>query len=248
MKRFSLAITLFLTCVIAFGILVFLLSWADRREEKTNLFNQLYRIESGSLLKNLEQGKTDVFFPIDEDPPWPRPDQQVPVPWTQEDYLRIASALFEFVWNDTLNGWQLNDMSFSLGCTKHNIGFQSGDLTFFKNEEINGNKTRMERFVKIDSRDKTVYVTEDQYNPRLVNWSSIDLINNKLSASEILQIAEDAGGRTKRLSVENDCDISLMLSPDSARYKGWWIRYSGRNDATLLRVDIDPSTGEVHIP
>jgi hypothetical protein len=253
MKRFILLfcspISLCLMCTVLFAVLVLLESASDRREEKTNLFNQLYRIEPKSLLDDLEQGKIDVFSPIDEEPPWPHPDQQIPVPWTQEDYLRITNTLFEFVWNDTLNGWQLNDMSFSLGCTKYNIGLQSGSFTFFKNEEINGNKTRVERRVNIDPRDKTIYVTEDKYYPRLVDWSSIDLTDNQLSANEILQIAEDAGGRTKRLSVENACHISILLSPDSAGFKGWWIRYSqSGNDATLFLTGVDPSTGEVNTP
>jgi hypothetical protein len=231
------------------GILVLLASWADREEEKTNNFSQLYSIEPASLLEDLEQGKRNVFSPIAEEPLWPPPDQQIPVPWTQEDYLRIANAMFEFIWNDTLTGWQLNDMYFNLGCTKYDIGFQSGIFTFFKNKEVNGNKFRIERTVNIDPRDKTIYITENEYHPRLVEWSSIDLVRNKFSADEILQIADEAGGKTQRLSVENACEISLLLSPGSARYKGWWIRYfESKNDATLFRADIDPSTGEVSIP
>jgi hypothetical protein len=255
MRRFILAlafpISLCLICGVVFGVLVLLESVSDRREEKTNLFNQLYSIEPESLLGKIEQGKTDVFFPIDEEPPWPPPDQQVPVPWMQEDYLRIANALFELVWNDTLEGWQLNDMYFNLGCTEYDIGFQSGIFTFFKNEEINGNKSRVERIVKIDPRDKTVYVTENRYYPRLVDWSSIVLNENLLSAEEALQRAEKAGGKEKRLSVTNACYISLLLNQDVGFWnRDWWWRadYSRTDDEgrqiTLFSVDINPYTGE----
>jgi hypothetical protein len=258
MKRFILAILaisaqilIFLMCCgIPFGVLVFLESVSDRQEEKTNLFNQLYSIEPQSLLDDLEQGKSNVFSPIDERPPWPPLDQQIPVPWTQGDYLQITNSLFEFIWNDTLVGWQLTGMSFGLGCTDTGTGFQNGIFTFFKNEEeANGQKFRIERSINIDSRNKTVYIAEDRYVPRLVDWSSIELKHNPFTADDILQIAENAGGQAKRLSVENDCDIAIGLSPDSARYNGWWVRYSQRgDDATLFRADIDPVTGEVDIP
>ena len=249
MKLFRLIITFILVCMVAFGILVLLASWADRREEKTNNFNQLYSIEPESLLDDIEKGKIDVFVPINEEPPWPSPDQQIPVPWTQKDYFRIVNAAFEFVWNDTITDWQLNNMSFNLDCAKYNIGFQAGIFKFFKNEEINRNKIRIERIVNIDPRDKTVYVGENQYSPRLDNWSSIDLKHNQLSAEEILRIADNAGGKTNRLSTDNGCNISLFLAPGSA-YKGWWIRYSRSDDnsATLFQAEINPSTGEIHLP
>jgi hypothetical protein len=256
MKNFILAISfpisLFLTCVACFGVLVLLESISDRREEKRNLFSQLYSIQPESLLDGLEQGRIGVFIPIDEEPPWPSPDQQITVPWTQEDYLRITNALFAFIWSDTLADWQLNDMSFGSDCEKYDIGLQYGSFTFFKNEEINGNKIRMERFVSIDSRDKTVYATENKYYPRLVDWPSIALIENLLSAEEALQRAENAGGKEKRLSVANACDISLLLNQDVGLWnKKWWWKayYSQRDDkglqTTRFSVDINPYTGEL---
>ena len=197
MKRFisaiSLPISLFLICVACFGILVLIESISDRREEKTNLFNQMYRIEPESLLAEIEHGNTAVFFPIDEDPPWPSPDQQLPVPWTQGDYLRITNALFEFIWSDTLSGWQLNLMLFGSGCTKSDVGLQYGIFAFFKNEETHVNKSRIERIVNIDSRNKTIYIAENKYDPNLVDWSAIDLNENLLSAEEALQISESVG-------------------------------------------------------
>jgi hypothetical protein len=256
MKRILLAILaisaqiiICLMCAAPFGVLVFLESVFDKQEEKTNLFNQFYSIEPQSLLDDLEQGKSNVFSPIDERPPWPSPDQQIPVPWTQEDYLQITNSLFKFIWNDTLDGWQLTGMSFGLGCTDAGTAFQNGIFTFFRNEEANGQKVRIERSINIDPRNKTVYIAEDRYVPRLVDWSSIELKHNPFTADDILQITENAGGQAKRLSVENDCDIAIGLSPDSASYDGWWVRYSQRgDDTTLFRADVDPVTGEIDIP
>ena len=256
MKRSILAmplpIALFLLCVTVAGILVLFASWAERREEKRNLFDQLYRIEPESLLADIEQGKTNVFIPIEEDPPWPSPDQQIPVPWTQADYLHITNALFEYIWSDSLTGWQLNDMTFGSGCAKSDVGLQFGSFRFFKNQETDGNKSRIERIINIDSRDKTVYIAENKYDPRLVDWSSIALNENLLSAQEALHRTENVGGKEKRLSVTNACDISLSLN----YYSGWWnkdwwwgVHYSGTDDkgrqVRLFSVDMNPYTGEL---
>jgi hypothetical protein len=251
MKRFSLFITLLLTCAIAFGVLVFLDSLFDRRETKTNRFSQFYSIEPKSLLDTLEEGNVDAFAPIvaDESPFLP-PDQQIPVTWTQEDYLRIADALFTFLWDDGLDSWQLNSMSFDLNCTDFSIGLQEGDFTFFKNQQASDAETRLERFIRIDPRNKYIYIAEYAYYPKLANWSSIDLKNNKFSASKILQIADKAGAKAKRESVENACDIHLLLAPGSPRYDGWQIyfRRADKDRTKLLYVEVDPFTGETSLP
>jgi hypothetical protein len=252
MKRFILPISLCLICAACFGVLVLLESASDRREEKTNIFNQLYSIEPKSLLGDIAQGKEDIFIPIEEEPPWPAPDQQIPVPWMQEDYLHISNALFEFVWNDSLDGWQLYVLFFNLDCTQHDFGFQSGIFYFFKDVEINGNESRIERLVNIDPRNKTVGVTENKYYPRLTDWTSIPLNESILSAEEALQRAENAGGKEKRLFVTNACEISLTFHHDHGWWnnKLWWdVGYSQLDDegrsTTLFAVDIDPYTGEL---
>jgi hypothetical protein len=256
MKRFILAIplpiSLSLICVACFGVLVLLESMSDRREETTKLFDQLYSIEPESLLSEIEQGKTDVFSPIDVEPPWPSPDQQVPVPWTQADYLHIANVVIEHVWNDTVDGWQISSVYFNRGCTEYDIGFQTGEFTFFKNEEVNGNKSRIWRDVNIIPRNKTVDVAEYRAYPRLVDLSPIPLDENLLSAEKALQKAEEEGGIEKRLSVTNDCYISLSLIQDFSLWnkKWWWrARYTGKDDKgrpiSIFTVDISPYTGEL---
>jgi hypothetical protein len=227
--------------------------WADiderRIEEKTNLFYHNYTIEPESLLGELEAENVNVFSAVDEAPPLIPPNQQIPVPWMQDDYLHIANALFQFVWGDadTVKGWQLNSMNFALGCEEVNIGFQDGNFRFFKIKKTNEGESRIERIVNIDPRSKVVAVTENKSYPVWADWSAIDLEQNLLSAEEILQIAENAGGLEKRLSVENACDISLLLSPDSASYNGWTVSYSRRDDGTtFFYVEVDPITGEIH--
>lgn len=166
--------------------------------------------------------------------------------WTQDDYFRIANALHKFVWGETLDGWQLNNMDFGLGCEEFGIGFQDGNFELFKIVESGERESRIQLIINIRPRSKFVFITKNEYYPKLVDWSSIDLGQNLLSAEDVLQIADNAGGQEKRLSVANACSISLWLSPDSASYEGWRVHYYRKDDGTtLFRIKIDPVTGEI---
>jgi hypothetical protein len=221
----------------------------DETEEKTNLFNHYYSIDPEFLLDSLKEGKANVFSPIAEEPVDIPPDQQILVPWTQDDYLRIANALYEFIIGETLDRWQLNTMDFALGCDEFDTGLQHGNLKFFKIVKTGEREARIELIININPRGKYVFVTENKYYPKLVDWSSIDLEQSHIFASEFLQLAENAGGQEKRLSVDNACNISIWLSPDSASYRGWVVHYYRRDDrTTLFQITIDPITGEIHSP
>jgi len=252
MKRFSLAIFLFLTCVIAFGIWFVLVSLFEKRETKTNLFYQDYGIEPSSMLEVLASGNINVFTPRGKEPTKLSPDQQISVNWKQDDYLRVANALFQFARGDTVDEWQLNLMSLSVDCQEIGLGFDRADFHFFKVTQKNERESRIERIVNIDSQNKDIFITENEYYPKLFNWSSIDWQKNVISAEEVLQKAESAGGKEKRLSVKNACYICLSLKQDVGLWnnKWWWgVHYSGMDDdgrqTTLFSVDINPYTGEL---
>lgn len=244
MKQAKPAIPIFLAIVFLFSATI--ACNFDESEDETNLFYHYYSIQPESLLGELEAGNIDVFLPVTERPSPIPPDQQIPVPWTQVDYLGIANALYAFIWGDTLDGWQLNSMDFGLRCTEYEVGLQDGNFRFFKVVETGGRESRRELIINIYPRGKYVFITENEYYPKLVDWESIDLGQNQLSASDVLQIAENAGGEGKRLFVDNACDISIWLSPDYARYRGWVVHYYRESGTTtLFQVSIDPVTGEI---
>lgn len=247
MKRFDPAVTVILAILVLLSAT--LSCNFEETEEKTNLFSHYYSIEPEVLLEELEEGQTNVFSPIADEPVDIPPDQRILVPWTQDDYLRIAKALYEFVRDETLDNWQLNSMNFALGCDEFDTGLQDGNFEFFKIVKDNERESRIVLIINIRPEGRHVFITENKFYPKLVDWSSIDSEQNRLSASQVLQIAENAGGQEKRLSVENACNISIWLSPDSARYEGWVVHYYRRDDGTaLFQVNIDPVTGEIHSP
>ena len=249
MKHLNPAIPIVLGFVGLCAALVLCEVVSDKEEEKTNLFYHYYSIQPESLLHELEVGDVNAFHPIDEEPPFIPLDQQITVPWTQDDYLRIANALYEFVRGETVDGWELHTMNFSLRCEELDIGFQDGNFEFFKIAKTGERESRIQLIINIYPRGQYVFITENEYYPQLVDWDSIDLGQIQLSATDVLRIAENAGGQVNRLSVENACNISLSLSPGSARYKGWFVHYYRRDDrTTLFQVNIDPITGEIHSP
>jgi hypothetical protein len=251
MKQLSFASFLCLACVIAFGIWVLLVSLFEKREVKTNLFYQDYGIEPSSMLERVGSGNIEVFFPRGEDPTYFPPEQQMTINWAQDDYFRVADALFEFARGDTVDEWQLNLMSLSLDCPEIGLGFDHVDFHFFKNTQENGRETRIERIVNIDPQNKDVFITENEYYPKLFNWSSIDWRTNIISAEEALQKAESAGGKEKRLSVKNACYVWLSLKQGIGWWnkKWWWgVHYSRMDNegrwVELFSIDINPYTGE----
>lgn len=216
-------------------------------EEQTTLFDQYYAIEPASLMTSLKNGDMNAFTPVREEPELLPMEQQIPVDWLQADYFYIASTLYEGVLGKSLQGWQLNSMDFSLGCSKIRNGFQNGRFEFFKVAKEKEQESRISRFIDIDPRSNFVHVIEEEYYPKLADWKIINIEQIKVSADLALQIAENNGGDKSRESVRNACNISLVLSPSPASNKGWVVSYTRNDDRTsFFKIQIDPYTGEVH--
>jgi hypothetical protein len=220
----------------------------DETEKQTTILEQYYLIDPQSLLYSLAQGNQNAFIPIDTEPEFPAPSQQIPVAWGQADYWYIVEAVFKSVWEEPLESWRLNNMGFGLGCEKVDDGLQYGDFRFFQDTKTNGRESRIMRYINIDPRSKSIHVWESEYHPRLVDWGSIELAQIRFSVDDALTIAESNGGMEKRLSVGNVCDVSLWLSPDSPRYQGWEVRYTTKEDIKFFRIQVDPVTGKIHFP
>jgi hypothetical protein len=217
----------------------------DTREEVTLSYKEYYAIDPPALLESLAQNGEAFFIPIENEPDILPLDQQLPVDWTQADYMHIANVLFEDIWKETTNGWSLKSMSFSLDCTKIEHGIQEADLRYFRNDKTPEQEIRIERSIDIYAWRKSARVVEFIYTPRWVDWGSIDLAQMQISADDVLMLAENYGGKEKRLDVDNACDIDLLLSPDDPRYRGWHVRYDNRDGGQIFEAWIDPITGEV---
>ncbi|MCI0556431.1 MAG: hypothetical protein L0287_36275, partial [Anaerolineae bacterium] len=148
-----------------------------------------------------------------------------------------------------LQGWQLKGMDFQLSCAQVHHGFQNGRLEFFKVVKEKEQESRIVRFIDVDPRGNFVHAKEWEFFPNLGNLKAIDLTQLEISADLALQIAESNGGEEKRQSIENACDISLGLYPNSSSYKGWEVIYTRSDDRTsFFHIQIDPISGEIYLP
>jgi hypothetical protein len=236
-----LALTILLFSVLACNV--------GQTEKETTLFDQYYTIEPVSLMESLKNGSMSAFTPTDERPEILPVDQQVPVNWFQADYFYIATTLYDRVLAKSLDGWQLSSMDFRLGCSKIQYGFQNGRFEYFKVVKEKDQESRMSRFIDVDPRGNFVHVIEEEYYPKLVDWEVIETARLKISADQALQIAESNGGDKSREAIGDSCSISLILSPSPASNKGWVVSYTRNDDRTsIFKIQIDPYTGETHIP
>jgi len=247
MKHTNQSINIILALTILFASM--LSCNIGQTEKRTTLFNQYYIIEPSTLLGLLKNGDMNAFSPVNESPGLLPVEQQIPVNWLQADYLYIANMLYKGFLGKTLQGWQLSSMDFSLGCSDIQNGFQNGRFTFFKVVKEKEQESRIVRPIDIDPRGNFVHTTEWEYYPNLVNLEIIDLAKLKISADLAHQIAESNGGEEKRELVENACNISVGLYPNSSSYKGWEVSYTRKDDRTsFFHIQIDPYTGEIHFP
>jgi len=208
----------------------------------TGVFNDMgsYKIDTETILAALDRGETDVFMPELATPQAPALEK--PIMWHQSDYLKIASALHQFVWSETLDDWGLYSMSFDATCQDKPDGFSNGDFTYFKTIFYGGKLTYTAREMLVTPRYGDVSWGGGTDFPRpILGWKSVDLKRLKVTAEDALRIAEENGGITVRLAVQNKCTISLIL----LGYESWDVAYEGSNGLFIFQIKIDPYTGQV---
>lgn len=198
-----------------------------------------FTIKPETILQSIAQGQEDFFSSVSS---LPESGDMYPswVNWDQSDYLSIANALYESVWNESLQNWDLNYASFSLPCSVVGNGFQSATLSFFQEETSGDGISRIERQIDIYPKRKLITVWEFAYDSSRIRWKSIELSEIAFTAEQVLMTAERSGGMEKRVEINNACEISVILAPNSVNYAGWDVLYS----SGVYSVKIDPYTGK----
>jgi hypothetical protein len=201
-----------------------------------------YLISSTSILQSLAEGNQDLFIPIDTEPE-KLPSPQEWITWHQSDFLQVAEAVHQQVWGESSDAWKINFESFGIPCNQVGEGFWSASFSYFKEVRTLEGLSQIERQIDIYPTWEFINVWEFTYEPSLlgVPWNSIEKNKIEISADGALMIAEQNGGAEERIAVQDACDISVNLSPNSVNYHGWHIMYS----PSIYSISIDPTTGEV---
>jgi hypothetical protein len=236
-----------LRVLVAFLVLLgtTLACYVDAKETEIDKSDKEFDIDSSTILEALAQGKKDVFTERKETPAEESTARrEEPVNWSQADYFRVANALHQFTWNEPLDSMNLYSMYFSLSCDEAENGFQYTQLRFYRVIETDKGEARINRGIEIDPRTDYAAAWEAEYYPNLSKWKPIDLSKVEITADQALQIAENDGGRDKRIAAGNECYITIVMSTDTIHYRGWTIDYSNADYADVFYDEIDPVTGK----
>ena len=119
-------------------------------------------------------------------------------------------------------------MSFLSSCQDNPSGFEYADFIFFKDISINGKRLYTARAIEIIPQDGEINWGGDSNFPRpIFGWKSISLDKLMVTADEALSMAEEIGGKIGRLSIQNECQINVEISPEKYDYAGWRVSYGG---------------------
>lgn len=204
-----------------------------------------YQIDPTTILSALDSGATDAFTPVDSSQPVPSaPGPDGSVSWQQADFLKVARALNQSVWAESLSGWRLYSMHFYSACQDEPRGFTQGDFYYFKTTFRDNGKIRYttQDFFISPQHGQVTWAGGSNFPHPLFGWENIRLGRIEITAEDALTIAEENGGRESRLLVGNKCQIHVGLTGDNV-----WRVYIYHDDtsALIFRMEIDPSTGKI---
>ena len=217
----------------------------ENKEWETDIRNETYAVDSTTLLEALQQGKSDVFRLLTATPP-AYPPHSSPIHWTQADLFTVAQSIHQYAWKESLADWKVEKISFYLPCSQIELGPQGAAFSFFKYVKIKGEDARLIRVLFITPDENTIVLSEYKFQPVYEIWSSINLLNEKVSVEDAVSIAEKNGGIKFRQEVGNKCSIEASRDIDNG-YDGWLVTYSesGSNqDKSLKWENINAQTGE----
>jgi hypothetical protein len=207
-----------------------------------------YQFDPRTILASLEQGK-DVFTPSLIKDPNDVDDYYPNIAWTQSDFLGVASALSQQVWNEPLDldGWGVYHILLSGGCSDHFDGFDDFGLTYYKTIKTGWETVYIGRRISlIPATGVAEWAGDGNFSaPSVFGWQKIELTKFKTTAEQAVRIAEENGGKAARLNSKNKCSIYVDIDENVNRNTkgGWLVHYS--NMATPFSVFINPFTGRL---
>lgn len=208
-----------------------------------------FKINPETFLQAIHNNKTNIYLPDDrsmEELDFTGPAlYENSIQWSQNGYLDISRSINEQVWHDNLDGWLLYRMIFGTRCQDNLSGFENGTITYYKTIFRN-NKIRYTTRDMIASPKymSIIWGGGTEYPHPLFGWKNIDLNKIKITAEDALKIAEENGGKKTRLSVQNKCDIHVLLL--RGNYDGWLVYYNNSLGSTNgFEVRINYTTGKI---
>lgn len=233
-KRLPESLRWTLLCITALVVLGIL--YDSRLHQEKNLHDPIdmssyweigyYRITPDTILEDLARGESGVFEPYFGDPNDLDELTDLTIRWTQDDILKIASAVGKFAWDDPmdLREWSIYSVDFDGACNEP-VGFDYANIAYFKEEPFTYTTrliTIMPYFGLVKYGDGSVYS-----KPVFKKWESVDLPNAAVSADDAIQIVK-ADMKKRFDTAENEVCGILIGSPMNNDAKNWYLElFSG---------------------
>ncbi|MCG2785191.1 MAG: PepSY domain-containing protein [Anaerolineae bacterium] len=196
-----------------------------------------YQFNSQTILASLDQGKTDAFTPLAMAPD----DVDVyydNIAWTQSDFLRVASALSQKVWNEPLDldNWSIRRLDFIGDCSDNFDGFNDFEIVYYKTIKTGWETVYSARYLTLTPwRGTAQWAGDGEFsNIFIFRWENIELTKFKTTAEQAVQIANINGGKVN----QDRCRIFADVSEGD-----WRIEYE--TDTALVDIFINPFSGKV---
>lgn len=202
-----------------------------------------FAIDPEIILAAVDHGEKNVFTSEIATPE--NPIFNKTIEWHQSDYLKIADSMNDFAWNESLEDWNLYYMHFKTTCHDNPKGFEFAEIAYFITTSHNLlESSHVGRAFQIVPQYGYVVYSEGTEFPQspFDKWESLNSNKLQISAEDALKAADENGGRTARLAVQNQCTIRASLSGNTA----WNIVISANDSgSTIFRIAVDPYTGKV---
>lgn len=173
-----------------------------------------------------------------------------PVSWTQEDFFLVADALNRTIRAESLKEWQLDEMNYRVGeCANASFGIQEALLDYFTVIGKNKDGRDMVNFIRFEIFPRYEIITYDDTVESIFGFSGgprIDTTRITIPADVALNKAEDNGGRAFRESINNNCEIHIMLNQFFWKYE-WQVVYGAFSPYSDKIFLVDAQSGKVSI-
>lgn len=222
-----------------------------------------YLIDPNNILESLDRGETDVFAAISFDS-----DDTAVLEWPassfafdHNDLMKVVHALHQFVWDESLEDWQLIRASFLMDqCQDIAGGFDYASMLYYKRKSDTSDDKYIVHGLKVDLRNGEVSAGERSFD-YTGKWKGLELDKVAInSADHALSIAENEGGEKVRLAVQENCNrIDIFLAHERFEYDilsrpfnrydyGWDITYWADDGSSLIfEIVIEPLTGKYRV-
>jgi hypothetical protein len=254
-KKFALWLVVILA--LSIGIIVVWNSYNTEFDEGVLYDTSIYTFDPKVILTSLDQGDVDLFkvSPSDSEANSPLLWPPATFSWNQEEYLKVADALHEFVWKEPLEDWHLIRAYFRiLQCQDVSKAIDYVALSFYQRQ----GDSYVVHGMRIDPLHGTLIAGTNSYYYS-GKWVDIDLAHISVNEPYVaLGMAESSGGREARSSAKNKCHVDIYFAPYVTEYNiithpvnrfgwGWNVLYEDDGLNSIFEMIIDPYTAKYAI-